>query len=149
MTVPVTIDALSAALLYTLSVMGVAVEDQGHVEHVRGEDERADVSSHLLVAAGERIVVSMATDERTARSLASVISGEPVEDGSSLAGDTLGEILNVVVGTAEPRGAREFSIPAIDRRGQHPLMLAGARVERVVVRTVCGPLRLYRISHAE
>src|SRR5688572_26755534 len=130
-------EALSGALLYTLSVMGVGVEDQGHVELVRGEDERADVSSHLMVSAGERIIVSMAADERTAQRLASAISGEPVEDESPLGGDALGEILNVVVGTAEPRGAREFSIPAIERRPEHPLLMAGNHVERVVVRTVC------------
>jgi hypothetical protein len=78
--------------------------------------------------------------------VASAISGDVVLESDDLLGDTIGEILNVVVGTAEPRGAREFSIPTIVHAPEHSLELpTGSDVECVVAETKFGPIRLYRV----
>jgi hypothetical protein len=140
------LDSLVRALAHTLSVLGVNVEGHAEAERVRGDDEQADVSSQLLVSTHERMMLALATDAGTAVRLSSTIAGEPVAVGSALCADALGEILNVAVGVAEPRGARQFGIPVLfDERG-HVLALVGSHIERTVVHTMCGPLRVYRVS---
>ena len=142
----VTIEALGQALTHTLAKLGVGVVRTDEKEGWVGGEETADVSSQLLVSAGERLMVIMATTSHTAAQVASAISGETVDEKDPLPGDAIGEILNVVVGTAEPRGSREFSIPVIVRDRNHRLALPkNAPVERIVAHTKFGPIQLYRV----
>lgn len=142
----VTIEALGQALAHTLTKLGVAVLGTDDEQREAAGDETADVSSQLLVSAGDRLLVVLAATSDTAAQVASAISGEPVAERDALAGDAIGEILNVVVGTAEPRGSREFSIPVIVRDRGHRLGLPrDAAVERIVAHTPFGPIRLYRV----
>jgi hypothetical protein len=138
------LESLGQALEHTLTVMGVGIS--GAPQRMQADAfDPADVSSRLTVAASEDLVVIMAADERTAARMASAISGETVRDEDELGGDTIGEILNVVVGTAQPRGAREFSVPSIVREKGHRLELPAGEVEHLIAHTPCGPLRLYRV----
>jgi CheY-specific phosphatase CheX len=145
MTMTVTIEALGRALEHTLSVLGVQVEGAASLAPSK-EHDRADVSSRLLVTAEQHLTVIVAANQSTAAKVASAISGDEVLESDALLGDTIGEILNVVVGTAEPKGAREFSIPTIVRAPEHSLELPSTGdVECVVAHTKFGAIRLYRV----
>jgi CheY-specific phosphatase CheX len=142
----VTIESLGRALEHTLSVLGVEVERGLRREEPLEQPARADVSSRLLVAADQHLLVIVAVTGNTAVQVAEAISGERVSEEDELAGDTIGEILNVVVGTAEPKAAREFSIPTIVRQPRHSLDLPkGSDVECMVAHTKFGAIRLYRV----
>jgi CheY-specific phosphatase CheX len=146
MSMRVTIEALAQALAHTLAKLGVGVVRTDEKEGWMGGEDTADVSSQLMVSAGDRLMVILATSSLTAAQVASAISGEEVAEKDALPGDAIGEILNVVVGTAEPRGSREFSIPIIVRDKNHRLALPRtAPVERIVAHTKFGPIRLYRV----
>jgi CheY-specific phosphatase CheX len=142
----VTIESLGRALEHTLSVLGVEVERGARREEPLDDATRADISSRLLVAADQHLLVIVAVTDSTAVRVAEAISGESLVEGDDLAVDTIGEILNVVVGTAEPKGAREFSIPTIVRQPRHNLDLPkGSDVECMVAHTKFGAIRLYRV----
>jgi hypothetical protein len=134
MNIVLSLESLVRAMVHTLSVLGVGVEELGAPMRVRGDDERADVSSQLLVSTDARMLLALASDAGTAVRLASTISGEPVAVGSTLCADTLGELLNVAVGVAEPRGARQFGIPVLFDQSGHVLSLVGSHALSTAVK---------------
>lgn len=145
------IDPFVAALERTLRVLAGTVMTRGAVESCESATITADVSAQITVRGDEKFLLVLTATEAAAHELVRSVAGieTSLEDG--LTADTLGEVLNVVVGSAQkgggPQQKFQFSIPVIETARGHTLTVFGKRsYQRVVSKTPMGELSLYLIE---
>jgi hypothetical protein len=136
---------LVRALERTLLTLANVQLPPGTMEVCRDEVLRADVSAHIAIRSDghEQIALLMVTDD-VARALVRATSGE---DDDSLTADTVAELLNVVVGSAQKGAGYQFSLPVAVRAPGHQVkVLSAGRHERFLTRLGDGVLRLHLLE---
>jgi len=136
-----------AALRRTLQVMDGPESASGPVEQVSASGIRADVSAHLSVFTDRELCIILTANEAAALTLVRSITGLDLAFDDSLTADTLGELLNVLVGSAQKGSGFQFSLPVIAKaRGHQVKVLTPRPCERVVSTLGEGELGLYLVE---
>ena len=112
------LELLTEHLETTLASLGVPVEDT--LARSGPPDPATELAAQLtLQTDGKSSSVVLATDSATAVELVRAIAGTDVPPDDPLLGDTVGEILNVVAGSARRRAKFTFGIPLTTRGKRH------------------------------
>ena len=112
------LELLTEHLESTLASLGVPVEQT--IARAGTPDPTTELAAQLTLNTDERLAsVVLATDAATAVELVRAIAGADVGPDDPLLGDTVGEILNVVAGSARRRATFTFGIPLTARSKRH------------------------------
>lgn len=110
----------------------------GPIEEHQGEKIHADVSAHLPLMNDQEACLVITVPEAIAVEMVRTISGRQVAFEDSLISDTVGEILNMIVGKAQKVGKFQFSLPVIARGRAHEVRILSAGRSRRVLSALTG-----------
>ena len=111
---------------------------------------RADVSAHLSLISDQERTLVITLSEGAAIRLVQIIAGLEVSFDDPLVGDTAGELLNVIAGSAQRETRYQFSIPVVAKGKAHEVkVLRGRQLESVISEIPGGTIALHLIEHED
>lgn len=141
------IEPFLAALQRTLNILSGPIMTMGAVELCDFATITADVSARIAMLGDRKFSLILTATEAAAGELVRHVAGTEATLEDGLTADTVGEVLNVVVGTAQKGGRFQFSMPVVEAARAHRVTVAGGRCfERVISRTPLGEIGLYLVA---
>lgn len=137
-----------AALQHTLQALAQDETHAGEIEEGSGSRIFADVSAHLAIRNGGHGCVVITFSEAAACRLVQQVTGREVTFDDALVADSVGEVLNMVVGHAQRKSPHRFSfaLPVIAKGRAHEVkVLSGGYAERVVTEMAGHEVGLYLV----
>ena len=124
----------------------------GPFEEIAGDEMLADVSVNIGLSGTQRAVIVLTANEAAAVHITKITTGKDVPVTNHLVTDTLGELLNMLVGAAQQYANIKFnfSIPmAVTGKGHSIRSIVSGSYRRVISKIQGMDVGLYLIETAK
>jgi CheY-specific phosphatase CheX len=124
----------------------------GAPEEPDGKDIMADVSAHIGLMGPEKANVVLILTNNIAKQIVKTIMGiDPKDDDHQIVADTVGEILNMIIGSTQRHSPIkfEFSLPGVIIGNSHEVrLLSGGHYRKVISKLSGEDIGLYLVSES-